>query len=203
MSYMEKLLIGTRNQGKVMEFGQLFHSVPYELVSLDDEEITIDVEETGSTFEENAILKAKGYSRYSGLLTLADDSGLEVDALGGRPGVRSARYGGDGLSDKARIELLLSELLNVPWELRNARFCCVIALVSPSGYETIAHGSLEGIIGTVPKGSNGFGYDPVFYLTGRSCTTAELSPCEKNKLSHRGQAANKVFSILNDGLLAT
>jgi XTP/dITP diphosphohydrolase len=200
---MQKLLIATRNQGKVMEFGQLFHSIPYELVSLDDEGITIDVEETGSTFEENAILKAKAYSRYSGLLTLADDSGLEVDALDGRPGIRSARYGGDGLSDRARVDLLLSELLNIPWELRKARFCCVISLVSPSGYQTMAHGSLEGNIGTVPKGSNGFGYDPVFYLTGRSCTTAELSPCEKNRLSHRGQAANKIFTILSDGLLTT
>mgnify|MGYP006139112381 CR=1 FL=1 len=203
MSYMQKLLIATRNQGKVMEFSQLFRSIPYELVSLDDEGITIDVEETGSTFEENAMLKAKAYSKYSGLLTLADDSGLEVDALDGRPGIRSARYGGDGLSDRARVDLLLSELLNIPWELRKARFCCVISLVSPSGYQTTAHGSLEGIIGTVPKGSNGFGYDPVFYLSGRSCTTAELSPCEKNKLSHRGQAANKIFTILNDGLLTT
>jgi len=200
---MQKLLIATRNQGKVMEFGQLFHSIPYELVSLDDEGITIDVEETGSTFEENARLKANGYSQHSGLLTLADDSGLEVHALNGRPGVRSARYGGDGLSDEARVELLLSELSNVPWDLRNARFYCVIALVSPSGYETTVHGSVDGIIDTSPKGNNGFGYDPVFYLDEWRCTTAELPPYEKNKLSHRGRAANKIFDILHNGLLTT
>ena len=200
---MGKLLIATRNQGKVMEFGQLFHSIPYELVSLDDEGITIDVEETGSTFEENARLKAKEYSQHSGLLTLADDSGLEVHALNGRPGVRSARYGGDGLSDEARVELLLSELSNVPWDSRNARFYCVIALVSPSGYETTAHGSVDGIIDTSPKGNNGFGYDPVFYLDEWRCTTAELPPYEKNKLSHRGLAANKIFDILHNGLLTT
>ncbi len=198
---MGKLLIATRNQGKVMEFSQLFHNIPYELVSLDDEGITIDVEETGSTFEENARLKAKEYSRHSGLLTLADDSGLEVDALNGRPGIRSARYGGDGLSDEARVELLLSELSAVPWESRSARFYCVIALVSPSGYETTAHGSLDGIIGTSPKGNNGFGYDPVFYLERWRCTTAELPPYEKNKLSHRGRAATQIFEILNDALL--
>jgi XTP/dITP diphosphohydrolase len=198
---MVKLLIATRNEGKVEEFGQLFHDIPYELVSLNDEGIPIHVEETGSTFEENAILKAKAYSSYSGLLTIADDSGLEVDFLEGRPGVKSARYGGDGLSDQERVELLLSELLNVPWRLRSARFYCVIALVSPSGRETTAHGSLKGIIGTVPKGSNGFGYDPVFHLNERGCTTAELSPYEKHKLSHRGQAANKILAILNRGLL--
>ena len=160
-----------------------------------------DLKETGLSFIENALLKARHCSQYTDLPVLADDSGLEVHALNGRPGVRSARYGGDGLSDEARVELLLSELSNVPWDLRNARFYCVIALVSPSGYETTVHGSVDGIIDTSPKGNNGFGYDPVFYLDRWRCTTAELPPYEKNKLSHRGRAANKIFEILNNGLL--
>jgi XTP/dITP diphosphohydrolase len=189
-------LIATRNKGKMREFQELLTDLPYKLISLDDAGITDTVEETGDTYHQNAILKAGAYAALSGLPTLADDSGIEVDALGGRPGVHSARYGGPDLSDEDRVKLLLHELKDVPWERRGARFRCVIALAWLDGRVKTVEGAVSGIIHFRPSGANGFGYDPVFYLPEKGHTTAELPADIKNHLSHRGQAARKAAAIL-------
>lgn len=154
------------------------------------------VSETGATHEENATLKATIYASLSRLLTLADDSGLEVEALGGEPGPRAARYAGEGASDEARIRYLLSKLASVPWEERKARFKCVIAIATSERIVELCHGECEGIISFEPKGDNGFGYDPIFYLPELNKTMANLSLEEKNEISHRGQAARKARQVL-------
>ena len=195
-SLSKKLLIATHNEGKVREFYHLLGDVPLSLTSLKDLGISDDVEETGSTFEENAIIKAQAYSRLTGLLTLADDSGLEVDALGGDPGVYSARYGGEGLTDEDRVELLLHNMRGVPWNLRSARFRCVIAIAPLEGEAVTVEGTVEGIIQYEPMGDGGFGYDPVFLLPQKGLTTSQLPLDEKNSLSHRGQAARKAADLL-------
>ncbi|MCZ6535150.1 MAG: XTP/dITP diphosphatase [Chloroflexi bacterium] len=195
---MQKLLLATRNPGKARELAQLLGELPFKLISLEEAGISETVEETGSTFEENAVIKAKAYVSLSGLLTLADDSGLEVDALGGRPGVLSARYGSPELSDEERLDLLLQELKDVPWEKRTARFRCVIALAWPSGEVRTVEGIVEGVIQYKPEGFNGFGYDPIFHLPDRCCTTAQLPTTEKNLISHRGQAARAAEAILKE-----
>ncbi len=193
----EKLLIATHNQGKVNEYRALLGGLPVELVSLDELGITEDVAETGETFHENAWLKAHAYSRLGGLLTLSDDSGLEVDALGGQPGVHSARYGGELCrSDGERVSLLLSNLADVPWNRRTARFCCCIALCEPEGVEVSVVGSVAGMIQYEPRGTEGFGYDPVFFLPSFSRTLAELSLEEKNRVSHRADAAYRAMEAL-------
>ncbi len=174
----------------------MLEGLPLQVVSLEQVGITATVEETGKTFEENAVLKAQGYAEAAGLLTLADDSGLEVDALGGRPGVMSARYGGDHLSEQDQGRLLLSELNEVEWERRTARFRCVIAVTVPGGEARTVEGVIEGVIQYKAQGANGFGYDPVFYLPEKGCTTAQLSTEEKNRLSHRGQAARRARKLL-------
>lgn len=191
-----KLLLATNNQGKVNEYRSLLEGLPYDMVSLADEGITIEVEETGTTFEENARLKATLLAEASGLLTLADDSGLEVDALGGEPGVRSARYAGEGASDRERIDYLLSRLANVSWEDRTARFVCVIALAAPNGKTEIRSGECRGYIAFEPKGESGFGYDPVFYLPEMEKTMAEIPQEVKNRISHRAEAAAKAYEFL-------
>ena len=192
-----KLLIATRNPGKMREYRQLLRDVPYTLVSPDDLGITKEVAETGESFEENARLKARAYAARSGLLTLADDSGLEVDALGGDPGIHSARYGGDpDASDHDRVVLLLQRLEGVPWEQRAARFRCVIALASPNEEGVAVVGAVAGMIQYEPQGEGGFGYDPVFYLPSYGQTTAQLSPEEKIRISHRAEAARKAVTEL-------
>ena len=192
-----KLLVATRNLGKVREFQALLKDIPFEIISVDQAGVTEEVQETGNSFEENACLKARAYAGLSGLLTLADDSGLEVDALAGAPGVKSARYGGPDVSDEGRVALLLENLRDVAWEDRIARFRCVIAIAWASGEVSTVDGVVEGLIQYEPKGANGFGYDPVFYLPSLGRTAAELSLEEKNALSHRGQAAGKAVSLLN------
>ena len=191
-----RLLIATRNPGKVREYRQLLRDIPFEVTSLDEVGIVDEVEETGSTFEANACIKARVYAASSGLLALADDSGLEVDALDGSPGVKSARYGGPGLTDEGRVSLLLANMKNVKWEDRRGRFRCVIAVARPSGEPETVTGAVEGIIQYEPKGANGFGYDPVFYLPHLGLTMAEISLVEKNGLSHRAQAAGKAATLL-------
>ena len=193
---MQKLLIATGNPGKLREFADLLGDVPYQLVSLRDEGISLEVEETGATFEANARLKAEAYARASGLLTLADDSGLEVDALGGAPGVLSARYGGPELSDPERVTLLLRNLDGVPKERRTARFVCLIALATPETTIHTVRGEVAGLITRQPRGENGFGYDPVFLAPSLGLTTAELTPEQKHALSHRGQAARAARDYL-------
>ena len=192
------LLIATGNLGKVREYAELLSGIPFELVSLKDLGITHEVDETGETFEENAWLKASEYAEISGLLTLADDSGLEVDALGGNPGVRSARYGGDACQgDEDRVNLLLKNLEDVPWDKRTARFRCVIAVVESEGTAvTQAEGSVDGMIQYSPQGDDGFGYDPVFFIPSHYKTLAQISLAEKNQLSHRGNAAKIVVESL-------
>ena len=196
MSEKQKLLVATGNPGKLREVSQMLTGMPFEVLSLQDLGISMEVEETGATFAENAILKAKAYCASAGALTLADDSGLVVDALDGRPGVLSARYGGEGLTDPQRVELLLKELVEVSWEKRMARFHCVIALAWPEGRLETVEGVVEGIIQYEPKGTNGFGYDPVFHLPERGCTMAQLETSDKNRISHRGQAVRKAAQLL-------
>jgi XTP/dITP diphosphohydrolase len=195
---MIKLLVATNNPGKVREYEVLLRGLPLTLTYPAQEGIDIEVEETGSTFAENACLKAAAYARASGLLTLADDSGLEVDALGGEPGTRSARYAGKGASDEDRYRLLLSKLKGVPWERRTARFRCVIAVARPQGEVRIAEGTCEGVIAFEPRGEHGFGYDPVFYMAERGQTMAELELEVKNRISHRARAAEGARRILHE-----
>jgi XTP/dITP diphosphohydrolase len=190
------LLLATRNPGKLREYRQMLEGLSLEILSLDDALLDLQVEETGSTFAENALLKAQGYSRASGMLTLADDSGLEVDALDGEPGVRSSRYAGPDATDNQRNRILLDRMADVAPADRTARFRCAIAVVSPDGRSWVVEGSLEGLIALQPEGEGGFGYDPVFLLPQTGMTAAQLTPQQKNRISHRGQALRKARAIL-------
>jgi len=195
----KKILVATRNPGKLKEFQRLLAHLDMDVIDLDLAGIQEEVEETGSTFEENARLKAETYGKLSGILTLADDSGLEVDALDGRPGVMSARYGGPGLSDEQRVEKLLEEMEEVRGWDRQARFKSVIAL-SNTGATVTEEGAIEGAIAHQAIGENGFGYDPVFWLASRAKTTAELSGEEKDAVSHRGVALRKMIPQIEQAL---
>ena len=191
-----KLLIATRNQGKLREYEALLAGLGLELVDLTEAGIAFEVEERGATFEENAVLKARAYAQASGLFTLADDSGLEVDVLGGEPGVRSARYDGHSGSDEDRYRLLLRHLEGVPEQERRARFRCVIATATPGGEVHTAEGTCEGRIAFQPRGSHGFGYDPVFFVPEYGSTMAQLPPEVKNRISHRARAAEGARKVL-------
>ena len=191
-----KLLLATNNQAKVREYKSLLLNLPYELVTLAEQGISVVVNEVGESLEENARLKATVSAEKSQLLTLADDSGLEVDALGGEPGRLSARYAGENASDRERVSYLLARLNGVPWEKRTARFRCVIALAIPDGKLEFCSGECQGFITLAPRGKHGFGYDPVFYLPELDKTMAELPPALKNQVSHRGQAARQVYQVL-------
>ena len=193
---MPKLLMATHNQGKFVEMAGILSRVEVELVSLSDIGIEWDVEETGETIADNAILKAESYARSSGLLALADDSGLEVDALDGAPGVRSARFGDEGLDPVGRYRLLLEKLEGVPWEKRSARFRCVIAVAGPDGLLVTEEGTVEGHITLEPSGEGGFGYDPVFFVSEQGATMAQLPAEVKNRISHRGRALAAILPRL-------
>jgi len=193
-----KLLIATGNRAKIREYSELLKGAPYVLTTVADEGIDVDVEETGQTLEENAELKAIAYAAQSQSLVAADDSGLEVDALGGEPGPLSARYAGENASDQEKVAFLLSRLKGVPWEKRSARFRCVIAIASPHGMTQLCEGECQGYISFEPRGDQGFGYDPVFYLPELDKTMAELSMEEKNQVSHRSRAARKALEALNN-----
>jgi XTP/dITP diphosphohydrolase len=195
---MQKLLIATHNQGKLREFRQLLADLDLEVTDLDAVGITHDVEETGTTFAENANLKARAYAGMSQLLTWSDDSGLEVDALEGRPGVYSARYGGANLSQRDRYLLLLDELRAHPRHQWTARFRCVVALALPNGELHTVEDTLEGVITDQPAGEHGFGYDPIFYLPEYQATLAELLPEVKNRISHRGKASVAAKELLKN-----
>jgi XTP/dITP diphosphohydrolase len=197
---MPKLLLATGNPGKVDEYLLLLRDLPYELATLVGEGIDAVVSEEGATMEENARTKAIAYARISGLLTMADASGLEVDALGGEPGPLSRRYAGDNVSDRERIEYLLEKLNGVPWERRSARFRCVIALASPQGQVELYQGECQGVMGVEPRGEGGFGYDPIFYLPQWDKTMAELPLEVKNEVSHRGQAARELLKRSREGI---
>ena len=192
----KKLLLATNNKAKVREYKSLLQGIPYEIVTLAEQGITTVIDEVGGSLEENARLKATALAAESQLLSLADDSGLEVDALGGEPGPLSARYAGEGASDIERINYLLARLKDVPREKRAARFRCVIAIATPDETVELCSGECQGFITLAPKGDHGFGYDPVFYLPEMGKTMAELPLELKNQVSHRGQAASKARELL-------
>jgi XTP/dITP diphosphohydrolase len=192
----DKLLLATNNQGKARELKELLRELPLKLVLPGELGISAEVDETGATFEENASLKATALAKRSGLLSLADDSGLEVEALGGEPGPLSARYAGEGASDRGRVNYLLAKLKGVPWEKRTARFRCVLAIAEPEGEVELCSGECHGFIAFEPKGERGFGYDPIFYFPGLDKTMAELPLDIKNRVSHRGNAAWEAVKFL-------
>jgi XTP/dITP diphosphohydrolase len=191
-----KIILATQNQGKVRELRELLVDGEIEVLSLLDIPDWEDVEENGVTFAENAALKAREAVRRTGLIALADDSGLEVDALDGAPGVYSARYAGEPKDDERNTDKLLHLLETIPKDKRTARFRCALVMATPFGKEYLTEGAVEGRILTQRRGSDGFGYDPVFYLPEFARTMAELTLTEKNTLSHRAQAFRKVIPIL-------
>jgi XTP/dITP diphosphohydrolase len=193
---MRPLLVATTSQHKLEEYRALFAGLPFELRSLSDAGIDEDVDETGATFEANAILKAERYRDLSGLLTLADDSGLEVDGLGGQPGVHSKRWAGDEATDEDRNAFLLERLAGLADGERMARYRCVIALAEPGCKTVTVEGSCQGQIAATPSGTHGFGYDPLFFVPELGETFGEVTPEVKNRLSHRGRAAAAARLVL-------
>ncbi len=192
---MLRLLLGTNNPGKIRELQLLFQGLPWRLVTPEEVGVFLKVEETGSSYEENARLKAVAYARASRIVSLADDSGLEVSALNGLPGINSARFGGKA-TDRERVEYLLSLIEDVPPERRAARFVCVIAIATPDGRVETVRGECHGTIALAPGGEGGFGYDPVFYFPELGKTLAELPLEVKNRVSHRGKAAREAYRVL-------
>ncbi len=191
-----KLLLATTNRGKLEELRLLLAGIPFELVGPADLGLDLEVEENGGTYSANARLKATAFARAGDLLTLADDSGLEVDALGGAPGVMSSRWAGPHATDRQRIDFLLSKIKDVPMKNRQAHFCCTMVIASPRGGLRMCSGSCAGLIGMAPRGDHGFGYDPVFYFPNLGKTMAELPPEVKNRISHRAKAAARAKKIL-------
>src|SRR2546421_1062629 len=194
---MRDLLLATTNQHKLEEYRAIFSDLSFRLLSLHDMLLEVDVEETGTTFAANAELKALAYAKASEKLALADDSGLEIDALGGAPGVYSARFAGSEASYDERFRLILTQLKGLPEEQRTARFRCAITIAEPSGYYRTVEGAIEGRIANAPRGEHGFGYDPIFLVPELGKTTAELPPEVKNRISHRGRAAQAAAAVLN------
>jgi XTP/dITP diphosphohydrolase len=186
-----RLLLATTNKGKIKEYSILLSGIPYEILTPADCGITADVKEDGETYEQNALLKATTMASLSCLLTLADDSGIEVEALGGEPGIKSARYAGENKTDADRNAFLLARLNEAPDIRRNAQFRCVIAIAVPNGRVEVFSGTCQGIITKEPRGVHGHGYDPIFYVPELKKTMAELTLEEKNRVSHRARAAEK------------
>lgn len=193
---MKKIIIATGNKGKAKEFETLFSPLGYEVLTLHDLEGATDVEETGTTFEENAILKAEALCKQFDTMVISDDSGLMIDALDGRPGVYSARYAGEQKNDNANIDKVLEELKDVPEEERTARFYCALAVAVPGEDTMTVSGTVEGRIANSRQGENGFGYDPIFYVPDLGKMMAELKPEEKNAISHRANALKKLKELL-------
>jgi len=197
---LPRLLVATNNRGKAAEFRTLLAGCGWEIVTPADVGLDLDVEESGPDYATNAKIKAEAFAAAGGLLALADDSGIEIDALGGLPGVLSARYAGPDGTDADRVARVLAEMKEVPPEKRQARFVCVIALAGPDGRVRFAEGECEGIVAEAPRGDDGFGYDPIFYLPEKGRTMAELPSEEKNAVSHRGRAARKACVLLREML---
>jgi XTP/dITP diphosphohydrolase len=195
-----KIVFASGNEGKVKEIREMLADMSIELVSLKDYRGVPDIVEDGNTFLENALKKAKIVSEFTGETVLADDSGLRVDVLGGEPGIYSARYAGANATDDDNIDLLLLRLKNIPQEKRNASFCCALVLYGKDGTYDCFEATWQGMIIDDRRGSNGFGYDPVFYVPGLSKTAAELPPDIKNRISHRGQAFAKLKNALKEKL---
>ncbi|EHN71234.1 XTP/dITP diphosphatase [Aliivibrio fischeri] len=197
---MSKIVLATGNQGKVREMADILADFGFDVVAQSEYNVS-DVAETGTTFIENAIIKARHAAKETGLPAIADDSGLEVDALNGAPGVYSARYSGEGATDQKNIDKMLAAMEGIPAEKRTARFHCVLVLMKHENDPTplICHGTWEGHITTEQKGENGFGYDPIFWVSEDNCSSSELEPARKKQLSHRGQALKKLFAALKEG----
>ena len=193
---MNKIIFATGNKDKMKEIRMILSDLDVEILSMKEAGISVDIEENGTTFEENALIKARAICKLAGEMVLADDSGLEIDYLNKEPGIYSARYMGEDTSYHIKNKSLIDRLEGVPDEKRTARFVCAIAAVFPDGKELVVRGTVEGIIGYEEKGENGFGYDPIFYLPERGCTTAELPPEEKNSISHRGNALRLMKDLL-------
>jgi XTP/dITP diphosphohydrolase len=193
-----KLLLATNNTGKVAEYRQLLADCGWELVTPSELGLSLPAEETGDTYEENAKIKAMKAAQLGGLHCLADDSGLEVDALTGEPGPRAARFGGEAASHQQKMSLLLERLKGVPPLERGCRFVCVIAIADPQGGVRLCRGACMGLVAEAPQGEGGFGYDPIFYLRERGLSMAQLSAEEKNAISHRGRAAQIARQILKE-----
>lgn len=198
MTENRRLLIATTNPHKVDEFRQLLADAPFTLMSLADLGVTQEIAETGDTFEANAVLKAVGYAEVTGLLTLADDSGLEIDAFDGAPGVYSARWAGPDITYETRNRMIVERLAGLPDAQRGARYRCsiAIALPPPRGLVSVVDGSLEGRIATEPAGRGGFGYDPIFFVPEQGRTVGQMTAEEKHRISHRARAAHAALPIL-------
>jgi XTP/dITP diphosphohydrolase len=193
---MPKLLLATSNQGKIKEYRFLLDGLGYQITTLTEEEIAKIVTESGNNYEQNARLKAITYAKLSQLTALADDSGLEVDALNGEPGIKSARFAGEAANDAEKVSFLLTKLNGVTWEKRTASFKCVIAIAIPGGRVELCYGECHGMITFEAKGENGFGYDPIFFLPEIGKTMAELPFEMKNQISHRARASQKARQVL-------
>ena len=194
-----KVVLASKNKHKLQEISKITEKFGIELVLQSELGIDLDVEENGTTFEENSFIKAHAVMEATGLPALADDSGIAVDALNGEPGIYSARYGfDDTLDDWGRMMLLLKNTEHVPDGKRQAQFVCVITMVTPEGQTIQARGEVHGTLTREPRGENGFGYDPIFYYPPAGCTTAELPPEEKNKVSHRANALNLFYEKMKE-----
>lgn len=189
---MKEIIIATKNKGKAKDFEQLLEPMGYKVLTLHDVAPHMDVEETGETFEANAILKAEAIAQELQTTVIADDSGLEIDALDGEPGVYSARYSGNERNDESNIDKVLQKMVQVPDDEKTARFRCVLALASPGKETILFEGTCEGLIIDERKGDNGFGYDPIFYVPALDKTMAEMEPSEKASVSHRGNAIREL-----------
>jgi len=194
----KKCILATKNKGKIREFKDLFKDMNIDLVSALDLESFPKIKEDGKTFLENALKKARIVAEHYGTMAISDDSGLEVDALNGRPGIYSARFAGEGATDEANNQRLLKELEGIPRERRTARFRCVIVAYRPDGKWVHGEGTFEGLIALEPKGRGGFGYDPVFFLPEFGVTVAELSATEKNRISHRARALKALYKRIKE-----
>lgn len=193
-----RIVFATGNQNKMREIHEIMDDLGMEIVSMKEAGITADIVEDGASFEENAVIKASAIARQCQDVVLADDSGLEVDALNGEPGIYSARYMGEDTSYRIKNQNIIDRLEGIPDEKRTARFVCAVAAVFPDGTHTVVREIIEGRIGYGESGENGFGYDPIFYVPAYGCTTAQLSPEQKNAISHRGKALRKIKELIRE-----
>jgi XTP/dITP diphosphohydrolase len=197
---MKKIIFATGNKDKMREIKEIMADMDVEITSMKEAGISPDITEDGQTFEENALIKARAVAAYTDAIVLADDSGLEIDYLNKEPGVYSARYMGEDTPYTVKNQALLDRLAGVPKEQRTARFVCAIAAVLPDKSELVTRQTMEGYIGDAPEGENGFGYDPIFYPDGYTCSSASLSPEAKNAISHRGKGLRAMKELLLEKL---
>ena len=197
---MKRIIFATGNEGKLREIRMILKDFPVEIISMKEAGIDVDIDENGTTFEENALIKARTIMKMTGDIVLADDSGLEIDYFDGAPGVYSARFLGENTSYDVKNQYILDKMENVPEEKRTARFVCVMAAVFPDGTEVTRRGTIEGMIGYEIAGENGFGYDPIFFVPEYGCMSAQLEPDVKNEISHRGKALRALRDAIGDRL---